>query len=289
MVEDITIDNKDYFYMVDNKIRDTMMEFEENKLLPKTIKLLEDSNIEQLTEFKIFPTEGYYYKTPKLSGYFNIIRNLQENKSLFSKVKNTNELKYLKRIIGSKIFGSVKSDRYPNSPLPRMKDIMTLCMEDEKVFPTLAHHPWTIPKILDNLSNHSTSNPNLVELAHLTGETECLVASCETNILYREDVYISGSIIILREPEVIWNVDEELQKLGEKLIDKFNKLIHSNLDKPDKYNFGNFDREPELPRVARLGYQMNTEEHYYWFLDENRNVTDVYTKDVITTESYRNK
>ena len=74
--ETIVIDNKDYFYMLDNKIRDTMMEYEQNTLLPKSEKLLKDSNIKGV-EMELYPIEGYYYKTPKLSNYFNTLRNLQ--------------------------------------------------------------------------------------------------------------------------------------------------------------------------------------------------------------------
>ena len=275
--------------MIDNKLRETMMEFEQKKLLPKARKLLKDSGIDELIELELFPIEGYYYKTKKLSNYFNIIRNLQEYEPIFDRIENTKELKELQIITGNKLFGSIKSERYDNSPLPRMKDIMTLCMEDKKLFPEYKHHPWNIKKIMNNLLAFYTGNPNIVELATLINKPECLVAGCETDILYREDVMISGCASPFLLPEIVWNVDKEVQNMGINIINRLNELTNNNIPTPTEYNNGYYDNLAETPRIARLGYQKNTEEHYYWILERNRDVRDLYTKDIITTESYKNE
>lgn len=282
----IIINNKDYFYMVDNIFRTETMQSEQSELLPKALKLLKDSNISS-NELKPYLPEGYYYETEKLKQYFTIIRNLQENEDLFDKVEKTDELKYLKRILGSTLYGT-EGEKDKKTPLPKMKDIMTLCMGDRMVFPENEHHAWTISKIMDNLPNCFTGNPNLVELAYLTGKIECLVAGCETNILYRATVTISGCSPEIVETKLIWDVDKEVQTLGEKLIDKFNSLYGKQVQKPNKHNMGLFNRFPQKPRVARLGYQEDTREHYYWILNERGKVFDVYSTSKITTESYYN-
>lgn len=286
MRNEIHIGNKEYFYMIDNQIRDTMMKYETEVLLPKAVRLADESDI--TTDLKSYPIDGYYYKTSELKQYFNIIRNIQENERIYRKIKDTKDLRFIKKIVGSKLFGSKRSNR-TTSPLPRMKDIMTLCMNDKELFPEYAHHPWNIEKVMLHLKDYATGNPNLVELAYLTEEVECLVAGCETNILYREIAIISGSAIRWDFPEIVWDVDDEVERLGCKLIDGYNKLIDSKMEAPDKYNCLRFDREPEIPRVARLGFQRNTKENYYWILDWNRSVFDVYTTEEITTESYKNK
>ena len=288
MNKQIVITNIDYFYMIDNTLRDELSKFEET-LLPIARKVLKDSGIDEIVELELYPTEGYYYKSKELANYFNIIRNLQQNEEIFERVKETDELKELKRITSNHLFGSIKSDRFENSPLPRMKDIMTLCMEDKKLFPELTHHPWNIPKVIKNIQDFSTGNPNIVELASLINEPECLVAGCETNILYREDVIISGCASMLLSPEVIWNVDEDVQDMGMNIIKELSIFIDKHIPLPNKENFDFYDTTPEIPRVARLGYQRNTKEHYYWILDSERNVSDLYTTDVITTESYKNE
>ena len=282
----IVINNKDYFYMIDNMFRKETMWHEQFVSLPKALKLLNDSDISNI-ELTPYLPEGYYCLTKKLKYYFTIIKNLQENDKLFDRVKNTKELKYLKKILGNTLYGTKKSNLHEGTPLPRMKDIMTLCMNDKTVFPDDVYHAWTIPKIMNNLPNHFTGNPNLVELAYLTGEIECLVAGCETNILYREHATISGCCSFEAiPPKIIWNVDKELQILGEKLIDKFNDLYEKQVLKPNEHNAGLFDRFAEKPRVARLGYQIDTKEHYYWILDSEGNVFGLYDTKSITTESY---
>jgi hypothetical protein len=287
MVVRIVITNKEYFYMIDNTFRTETMQSEQFELLPKALKLLKDSNISS-NELKHYLPEGYYYETEKLKQYFTVIRNLQENEDLFDKVEKTDELKYLKRVLGSTLYGTeVEKDK--KTPLPKMKDIMTLCMGDRMIFPENEHHAWTILKIMDNLPNCFTGNPNLVELAYLTGKIECLVAGCETNILYRATVTISGCSPEIVETKLIWDVDKEVQTLGEKLIDKFNNVYEKQIQKPNKHNMDLFNRFPQKPRVARLGYQEDTREHYYWILNERGKVFDVYSTSKITTENYIQK
>ena len=85
------ITNVDYFYMIDNMLREQLSKFEEG-LLPKARKILKDSGIDEIHELELYPTEGYYYKSKELTDYFNIIRNLQQNKELFHRIKKTEDL-----------------------------------------------------------------------------------------------------------------------------------------------------------------------------------------------------
>jgi hypothetical protein len=296
-VVSVEITNTDYFFMVDNQVRDIFAKFEETVILPKVEHLYNINKINH-SVLKEYPIEGYYYKTKALTRYFKLIRNIQHNSLVYENIDiETPEFMLIKNICDRDIFGTIPSDGL--SPLPRRKDIMTICMEIMK-------EGWSIENIMSNLDNYKTGNANLVELAYLTKNPACLTSGCETNSLYRMFALISGCYIGKMIPtvyEYVWLVDKEVEDLGTNLVAEYNKIfdmfelgkynqyIGTNLSKrylvaPSVKLCGDLDKKAETPRVAFLGHNLAAATNYYWILEKNMTVRDLWSKNFLTTKSY---
>jgi len=252
------------------------------------LSVLKQSNIKQ-EELQEYPVEGYYYKNNLLKLYFTIIRNLQENENIYDLVVPSKELEYLKILTDNLLFGSEPTQEYlklqKKEPiLKRRYDIMALAIKDIGESHKFEPRPWSISNILDKLSKYYTGNPNLVELAYLTNDPRCICCSCETNALYREVTYITGCMFAT--PVYKWNVSPEVEKMGKVIIDMYNGLIKSNMVYPSIYNCHVLKKSPELPRVSTLGKVILTGENYYWVLDNQENLTDIYAVEELTTGNY---
>jgi len=328
MYHDVHIDDYNYFSMIDNQIRSEYTLCEEFTLLPKILKLYEDNGISSKEKDLVhYPTEGYYYKTPGLTRFFQLVRNLQENPSVYKKIKPSIEVDELVWLFGKSIWGTVVSER-SKTIFPRMKDILTHSLNYLQLAPL-----WTIPNIMDTLPKFATGNPNLVELAYLTGDIRCLTAGAETNALYREMGFcMSGCCVISAPPKDVyryhWDVKENVQSLGEKLVDLYNEILNKFqkefagpsdgktsytaslkttyimlpgmssdtyvrklpklIQKPTVENHSSFKNNLESPRVAMLGQMLDSPMHYHWILDNDK-VTEKWAAGVITTENYINK
>lgn len=299
-VVSVEITNTDYFFMIDNQVRDVFAKFEEIVLLPKVEHLYIINNIDKKV-LKEYPTEGYYYKTKELTRYFKLIRNIQHNSLVYENINiETPEFMFIKNICDRDIFGTIPSDGL--SPLPRRKDIMTICMD--KIAGSGVE--WSIDNIMSNLVNYKTGNPNLVELAYLTKNPACLTSGCETNSLYRMFALVSGCFIGKVQPtvyEYVWLVDKEVEDLGTTLIAEYNKIfdmiqlgqynqyIGTSLSRrylvaPKVEECGNLDKKAETPRVAFLGHDLASAQNYYWILEKNMTVRDLWSKNFLTTKSY---
>jgi hypothetical protein len=304
------IDDYNYFSMIDNQVRQEYALCEEYSIKPLIEKMYKDAGV-STDNLKQYPVEGYYYKTPGLRQYFQLVRNLQETPEVYNEIEDSKETEEIIWLLGNSIWGTVSSDR-SLTPFPRMKDIMThtlngLVLKDE----------WTIPKIMAKLEKSATGNTNLVELAYLTNDVRCLTAGCETNALYREMslCYASGISNINVEPrypkEVFiyhWDVTEKVDEMGPKLVNKYNEVIErfqtekddSNriysmggrrlsreLIAPTLINRDQFTWFLESPRVAMLGQCEDDRQYYHWILDKNE-VKEEWSAGIITTETYTN-
>lgn len=280
---DIVITDTDYFAMLDNQIRDKWASFEVKHLLPIVESILDGMEIRE------YPIEGYYYKTEKLSRYFTLVRNLQENESLVGKVNaNSEYFVGIKAILGNPLFGqweSEKNDFLGKKTLVRRRwDSLAKTLE---FLNDGSAHPWSVEKVMENIGLFSTIGFSLVDLAALIKDPALLTCGAETNSLYRGAVYISGCAFI--EERYIWGVSNEVEKLGSRIINEYNSIISDSRLKilpinVDSVNFLN--RELELPRIAHLGYVQLTGENYYFRVDERGNFSDFYSKEVLTTQNH---
>jgi len=297
------IDNYNYFSMVDNQVRKQYARCEEFSIKPIVEKVYRDAGVDMNT-IKKYPVEGYYYKTPGLRKYFQLVRNLQENPDVYSKVTDSKETEELIWLLGNTIWGTIASER-SLTIFPRMKDIMTHTMNDLGL-----KELWTIPNIMKCLDECATGNTNLVELAYLTGDIRCLTAGCETNALYREMAFccsgcIGASIGEPQYPKEVhvyhWDVSVNVEAMGIILVDKYNEVINRfekedllttykafPLTAPSLENFRRLDMNLESPRVAMLGQCLYDREYYHWILDKGE-VTEKWSTGIITTETYKNK
>ena len=290
-IQTIKITNKKYFNMIDNQVRGRFAAFEITDLLPKAEKVLELSKI-TFKELKDYPVEGYYYKDEALRKYFKIIRNFQENEDIFERIAvNSDEFEYLKDITDRELFGKWDSGRraamgQKASPMPRRFDILAQCMQGGTFDPD-STRPWSIKGIMNALESCYTGTPNLVELAYLTKDVECLACSAETNSLYRDFAYMSGCMSVQPIIEYLWEVDPEVEDLGRRTVEEYNKILDDErrLVIPSLANHISLDNETEKPRVARLGYVGATQEWYYWIVPYKGAVTEEYTRMEKTTET----
>jgi len=206
-------------------------------------------------------------------------------------VQDNEDLKILKKVCHNDIFGIEDPHKRPNeSPLKRRYDILTITLEDANIFPdhNTSPRPWSIQRIMGGIGTHYKNRTNLVELAYLTGEPKCLCCGAETNSLYRAIANISGSYSIhIPKPTYVWKVSAEVEELGRRIVDAYNTLLDGNMiSVPTLENHTALKKAPKVPRVALLGYVVASREYYHWILDYTMRLTEVYSRNIITTESY---
>lgn len=317
------VSDYNYFSMIDNQVRSEYVLCEEFTLLPLVEKLYKDNGIDSDLEKLIhYPIEGYYYKTKGLTKYFQLVRNLQENPKVYKKVKPSQIVEDLKWLFGNYIWGTIASER-SETIFPRMKDILTNTLNSLQL-PEL----WKIDIIMSKIHEFATGNPNLVELAYLTGDIRCLTAGAETNSLYREMSFCASGCMSIGfiPPKIVnvytWKVSEKVQSLGDKLIDKYNEVIikfqkeiadskdpkSSSIPRKGFTVFKQFSRD--IPKLLVKPTEENQESMllnqdlesprvamlgkllnspmHYHWILDNNKVTEKWAEGVITTENYMN-
>ena len=287
----IKIDDTDYFYMMDNQIRPAMQAAEVNVFLPIAKRVLDKAGV-SFDQLKNYPIEGYYWENDNLQLYFKILRNLQHNEDVYKKVKDSEELRFLQKVCNNDIWGIEDPYKRENkAPLKRRYDILTITMENVSIFPdhnTTPRH-WTIARIMAGLKNNYDNRTNLVELAYLTNNPKCLCCGAESNILYRMFACASGSYSLhaILAPTYEWNVSPEVEDLGKRIVIAYNKFLQTEaIVAPTLENHTKFTKMPKLPRVAMLGYLTETDEYYHWILTSYGDLQEIYSPNIITTESY---
>ena len=303
VVREEVIDDTQYFNMIDNQVRARFADFEVKYCLPAAQMLYARAEIPDLAMVDV-PTEGYYYKSPELKELFKRIRNLQTNKEVYKRVqtKKNEPLDFLKSVYESDLMGITPTEWYPwpDAPMIRRYDIMTITMQDKDAFNELSPQPWTIDGIVNVVGKHYQERVNLVELAYLANDPRCLCCGCESNSLSRMYAILTGSYSLSSsyfETKYIWKVSPEMQALGEKIVKAYNEIIRNpwaylgdkkarELDYPSLDNHYNLKKTFETPRVAHLGYLLETKWNYFWILDDGLTLSDVYTPNFITSENF---
>ena len=213
---------------------------------------------------------------------------------MYKLVKDSEELRFLQKICHNDLFGiEDPHKRENNAPLKRRYDILTITMEDTSIFPdhNTTPRPWTIERIMSGLKNIYANRTNLVELAYLTNNPKCLCCGAETNILYRMFACISGSYSLSSSycPTYEWKVSPEVEDIGKRIVAAYNELLKTEtIVVPSLNNHLHFTKTPKLPRVAMLGYVTETNEYYHWILTNYGDLEEIYSPNIITTESYTN-
>jgi len=304
----LVIDNEKYFAMIDNQVRKLFAKFEADQCLQWAEWVWNEAGKPDLKEF---PIEGYYYKSDALKRYFTLIRNFQQNEEVYKKVKESPWLENLRRVLHTEIFGTeVPAGEYypwPDAPLKRRWDLLTYTMSDKSIFNEYAVHPWDIPSVMSAVKKKARGLRNLPELAALIGSPELVCASCETNSLGRMYACLTGSLCCPPPPpRFIWQVSPEVEELGRAICALYNEvttpfavqywgntytILAPTIELCQLSDMGRLspamDWTVEYPRVCHLGYVIIPDLNYFWILDNNGNLTDLYQKEMLTTEQYR--
>lgn len=306
--QQIIIDDTKYFAIIDNQVRKLFAKFEVESCLPKAEQIWESIGKPPLQDF---PIEGYYYKSDQLRRYFTLIRNFQQNKEVYKLVKESPALEFLRNVLHTDIFGrECPPDGeypWPDAPLRRRWDILTSTMQNKKLFDNHAVRPWTIQNVMANVHKQFTGMNNLPELAVLIGQAELVCAACETNSLGRMFAMLTGSFSMSPPPpKFTWKVRQDVEELGASICHLYNKITNPFNQKwwgvsysimPPTLELVNLSdqgklKDPldwsiEYPRVAHLGYVIKPDLNYFWILDNNGGLKDLYQKELLTTEKYR--
>jgi len=307
--ETLVIDDAKYFAMLDNQVRKLFSAFEANICLSWAEQVFNEAGKPELKEF---PVEGYYYKSDQLKRYFQLIRNFQQNKEVYTKVKASQSLENLKKVLHTEIFGTEvpPGEYYPwsDAPLKRRWDLLTYTMSDKTMFDEHAMHPWTIQTVRNAVVKNAKNLRNLPELAAMIGQAELICAACETNSLGRMYACLTGSYSISPPPpRFSWQVRAEVEQFGKSICDLYNEvtapfgvsfyggrsyeILPPTLELCELSDKGKLnppmDWTLEYPRVAHLGYLIEADLNYFWILDNNGTLTDLYQKEMMTTEQYQ--
>jgi hypothetical protein len=86
-----------------------------------------------------------------------------------------------------------------------------------------------------------------------------------------------------------WQVDEAVEKMGNALVEEYNGRFGLKIIAPTPDNNEKLFIRPERPRVAILGHIIQTATNYFWKSDDLGRVTDIYTKEFITTETEKKR
>lgn len=299
-VHKVIADDESFFINIERQIRDKFSRWEVEECLPLVKMVYARSEIYD-SDMIDYPVEGYYYKSKELTELFKRIRNIQQNKDVYKRIRIDDQVKFLKGVYENEIFGlpAQKSYPWPDSPIHRRWDLLTNIMSDDGLFYTYAHRPWSIDGVMNVLSGKLVGNPTLVELAGLIGKPLLLTAAAETNSLGRMYAAMSGSFSMgVPKSVYIWNVSEIVFDLGKKIVEAYNKLMKNRntylgnkgdteIILPTADNMKYLDwGSMELPRVAHLGYLTETKYNYFWLADYDGKVYDYYTRDFITTNDF---
>lgn len=276
------ITNYDYYNMVENQIRSAMQLYEVGIMLSVLESFVEKFNI----VVKEFPPEGYYYKTPGLKRYFNISKTLQETERT-KEIDESYDYDYLNIIypyFNDSIFGFTYSNRQKDYLLPKRVDLLTVVAQKIADKDQLNPRVWKANEIFEGIKNSQYVNIDLILLALKTEDIRCVTFAAETNNLYREIAYVTGCYPGNNQ-DFIWDVSKELSLLGEKLIQRYNNKLGSNIISPNIHNHFTLNKIAETPRVARIGKVEETEENYFWIVNRQGVFEERYTREDLTTNS----
>ena len=291
----IKITDTKYFVKLDDMVRTQMMRYETETVLPVARRIFSSLPPDVQKLKSDFPVEGYYYKTDALRELFILVRNFQQNKDVYKHIDASSEdIAFLKRLYENDLFGEKARRKYPwpDAPVQRRWDILTIVMSDP-VFDDGTPRPWTIDNVLAMLRRERTGHANLVELAAQVGDPVLLTAAAETNALGRMFAWVTGSMGSSPSEfiEYQWLVSKEVQELGDRIINAYNTLFGEERILHLSSNNMQHQYWPELdvPRVAHLGLVLLTGENYFWIVDYDGTVSDRYSIEMITTESFIKK
>jgi hypothetical protein len=236
------------------------------------------------------PVEGYYADEAALTEYFRLMRALQGvSEEARPSVDSAPEFKRLLAVASAPIFGVPRSN---GNLLPTGRDALSQALLD-------LQPSWTLGGLTAAAYDaaRATHDISLVGLAARVRDPVVLTAARESVVLYAEVMVGSARSFQRREPEYVWNVDDELARQARRFVDTFNGLFGDELPSPEpsqaeRYWQAHADNDVN-GRCVRLGYDdtVSPTRHYHWAIchgpDGELVVEEFWNDEVWTTTRYR--
>jgi hypothetical protein len=285
IVERRVVDNRVLLLGLDKLYRDAMKQHERGELLMcarRVAEILHEPPAD-------VPVEGYYAEEAALTEYFRLARALQDvDEGAMPSVDSVPEFQRLLAVTSAPIFGV---PQFAGKLLPTGRDPLSQAL--------LELRPWTLGGLTAAAYEiaRTTDDISLVGLAARVRDAVVLTATRESVVLYAEVMTGCARMVERRDPEYVWNVDDELAHQARRFVDTFNRLLGTGLPAPEPAQADAYWQASEdnviRGRCVRLGYDdtVSPIRHYHWAICPGAGgelvVEEFWKGEVWTTERYR--
>jgi hypothetical protein len=232
------------------------------------------------------PVEGYYADDEQLTGYYRMMRALQEvDASRTPEVAGLPEFQRLRDVTCAPIHGPPGR---PGRLLPVACDPLTQALIETRP-------DWTVEKLthLAHARAQAADDISLVGLAARIRDAVVLAGLRETVVLHADDRLGRGGPE--GQPKYEWKVDRELAEQAGRFIRAFNELFDGELPpaepaQAERYFHAHEDCEI-YGRCVHLGSNDAARPvlHYHWGVSDPREFTvqEFWHEEIWTTDRYR--
>lgn len=232
------------------------------------------------------PIEGYYADDPQLTGYFRMMRALQDvDERRTPEVAELPEYQRLREVTSSPIYGRSQE---LGKLLPVGRDPLSRALIETQP-------DWSVERLMEVAHDAAgkTGDFSLVGLAARIRDAVVLAGLRETVVLYADGVLgIPGPD---DQPKYVWKVDKDLAEQAGRFIRAFNELFDEELppaESSQAERYWNAHEDCELyGRCVRLGTNDATRPvlHYHWGISDPTELTvqEFWHEEVWTTDRYR--
>jgi hypothetical protein len=275
------VDNRVFLFALDQLYREAIKPHEREELLGCARHVASALSVTAAA----VPVEGYYADDAKLTEYFTLIRALQqEGEGRRSEVAKLPAFRRLDQVMSAPLYGRPQREGHL---LPVGRDALS-----QALINTRPH--WTIERLTAaaHAAAEEADDISLVGLAAYTQDAVVLTALRESVVLCAE----VGDFGESREPQVEWQVDDELAERGGRFVDAFNALFNERLPAPRadeaKIYWRAYEDDDVVGRCVRLGSDDTREgiRHYHWAICPGSSgpmVRDFWHPEIWATARYR--
>jgi len=275
------VDNRVFLLALDHLYRDAIKRHERGELLSCARQVASALSITA----DAMPVEGYYTDDAELTEYFCLVRTLQQvDERRRSKVARLPAFRRLDQVMSAPLYGRPQREGHL---LPVGRDALSEALMRKAP-------QWSIEHLTAaaRAAAQEVDDISLVGLAAYTQDALVLTALRESVVLYAE----YGVFGALREPQVEWQVDDELAERGGRFVEAFNALFNERLPAPiaDEANvyWHAYEDVDVVGRCVRLGFDDTRQpiRHYHWAICPGTNglmVRDFWHAEIWATARYR--
>jgi len=276
------VDNRVFLLALDHLYRDAMKRQERVELLSCARQV---ASALAITPAAV-PVEGYYGDDEQLTEYFRLMRTLQQvDQRRRSEVAGLPAFRRLEQVVSAPLYGRAQHEgRF----LPVGRDALS-----QALLKTRPH--WTIARVTAAAlaAAQEDDDISLVGLAARVQDAVVLTALRESVVLYAEVVFLG----IPPQPEIIWQVDDDLAECAARFVKAFNALFGERLPAPvadEAHRYWDaYEHVKIVGRCVHLGDDDTDPpiRYYHWAICCGPNgqltVHEFWHRDIWTTARYR--